>query len=238
MTGAARQLHGCGHQERVQIGDVPAVRHQPDLRGAHVRTDVGEQVVVDLHDDPRAPRQVDAVPVRGLRLRATRRPGPEPRRVVELVHLTRDSRATEAGPALILVGVVEPLRLVDLVGRHPEQDDVVDDVGVAGQHVGAGEVAVAGQLGVEHEASVVVGALAGRRRGRVRRRHGQGEPVLALAERQQLARLRLRVARVVGGLRGRLGGRLVGGVVARRLRRRLRARREEQEYAGRGGRAN
>ena len=47
----------------------------------------------------------------------------------------------------------------------------MDDVGVAGQHVGAGEPGVLGQLRVEQEAAVVVGAEARGGRRRVRPRH-------------------------------------------------------------------
>ena len=84
------------------------------------------------------------------------------------------------------------LRRRDLLGGDLEQDHVVDDLGVAGQHGRAGEPGVALELGVEQEAAVVVGARAVRRGGGVRRRHREGLAALALAQRH---------------LRGRLGGR-------------------------------
>ena len=58
----------------------------------------------------------------------------------------------------------------DLVGRDPEQDHVVHDVRVAGQHVAAGQPGVLVQLRVEQEAAVVVGADAGRARTACRAR--------------------------------------------------------------------
>ncbi len=95
-----------------------------------------------------------------------------------------DAGVAEAGPALARRGPIRGLGLRDELGRHPEQDHVVHHVGVAGLHVEAGDERVLGELGVEQEAAVVVGAGAVGGRGRVRRRHRQpGEP-LDLAQRR------------------------------------------------------
>ena len=99
------------------------------------------------------------------RLPAAGRPGAEPRRVVELRRCRaarcRRSRSSPrpASAASSCLGVG------DLVGRHREEDHVVHDVGVARQHERPGEERVLGQLRVEQEAAVVVGAdaVGGRR---------------------------------------------------------------------------
>ena len=100
---------------------------------------------------------------RGHRLRAAGRPGAEPRRVVDARRTRRRAGAAEAGPALARVSASSPRPRRPGSGGDPEQDHVVDDVRVAGQHVGAGEPGVLVQLRVEQEAAVVVGADAGRR---------------------------------------------------------------------------
>ena len=111
-----------------------------------------------------------AEPRRAHRLLAARGPRAEPRRAVEAVVVAQPG-AAEAGPALARRGVVHRLGLRDLFGRRGEQDDVVDDVGVARLDERAGQEDVLGQVRVEQEAAVVVGAGAGGGRGRVRRGH-------------------------------------------------------------------
>ena len=129
-----------------------------------------EQVVVHLHDDPRAAVERDAVARRATASRAP--PGAQaPSQAASSTLLNSPSRPMppkQVQPSLGRLARPWPRprrpRPVD-----PEQDHVVHDLGVAGQDLGAGEPGVLGQLRVEQEAAVVVGALAGRRRGRVRR---------------------------------------------------------------------
>ena len=169
----AGQLDRRRQEHRVQLLHVAVAGRQPQLGGRGVRLGAGEQVVVDLHDDPAALGQPDAVARLADRLLAARRPGPDPRRVVDVLEVV-ETGAAEAGPALaVLLGVLL-LRRRDLLGGDLEQDHVVDDLGVAGQHRRAGEPGVALELGVEQEAAVVVGARAVRRGGGVRRRHRRG----------------------------------------------------------------
>ena len=165
---------------------------------------------MDLHDDPAAGRELLAEAGRTHRLRAARRPRAQPRRAVEAV-VVAQPRSAEAGPALALDAGVHRLGVGHHVRRHREQDDVVHDFGVAGLHEGAGEVRVLGQVRVEQEAPVVVGARAvGRGRG-VRRGHRQCHPLLALTQRLRLGRLDLVAVPVLVPL--------VGGLVARALAR-------------------
>ena len=115
--------------------------------------------------------------------------------------------AAEAGPALAGRRGVHALGLRDLVRRDPEQDDVVDDVGVARQHVGASEVGVLLEPGIQQEAAVVVGADAGRCGRLVGLGHPQGEPSFAGPQRLRRGGRSLGVVaavRPVGG-RGLLG---------------------------------
>ena len=137
-----------------------------------------------------------------------RRPARCPRAPRHPARARRRSRAplpqagvAEAGPALARGRGVLLLGLGDLVGRDPEQDDVVDHVGVARQHVEAGDELVAGHLRVEQEAAVVVGADAGRRRGRVGLRHPHGDPALARAQRLVADRAPRRPVRRAGVVR-------------------------------------
>ena len=134
-----------------------------------------EQVVVDLHDDPRAlAERRRRSPCRAHGSRAAGRPGAQPGGVVDVREVARRARCRRSrssprpGSAASFASASATWS-----GGDPEQDHVVHDVGVAGQHVGAGEAGVARQLRVEQEAAVVVGADAGRRRGRVRLRHPQ-----------------------------------------------------------------
>ena len=135
----------------------------------------------------------------------------------------------------------------------------MDDLGVAGLHGRAGQPLVVGQLGVEQEAPVVVGAGAERGRGGVRRGHRQRQTPLARTERLGLGRVALvavparrscplvlvggLVARALAGLGRRLGGARGDGAdrhavgVARVVAGPARGERERQD-GGRGRRWN
>ena len=139
-----------------------------------------------LHDDPAAGSQLDAVAGLAHGLLAAGRPGTDPGRVVDVLELV-EARAAEAGPALAVLLGVDLLGGLDLLGRDLEEDDVVDDLGVAGLDGRAGQPLVLAQLGIEEEAPVVVGAFAVRRGRGVGRRHRQRFPALTLAERTSAA---------------------------------------------------
>ena len=227
----ARQLHGRGQQHGAERLVVARAGREAQLGGGGVGLLPGEQVVVDLHHDPAALAQADAVAGLGDRLLAARRPRADPRGPVDVLEAIEPG-AAEAGPALVLLGRVLGLGGGDLPRRDLEQDHVVHDVGVAGQHLRAGEPGVLVELGVEQEAPVVVGAGAVGRGRRVRARHGDRRTRLPRAQRvgTSPARRSGRCAPAVPGLcgllgvrRGRarrgvrgLGGRLVGvtGAVA------------------------
>ena len=176
--------------------------------------------------------QAYAVAGLGDRLLAARCPGADPRGPVDVLEAVEPG-AAEAGPALVLLGRVLGLGGGDLPRRDLEQDHVVHDVGVAGQHLRAGEPGVLVELGVEQEAPVVVGAGAVGRGRRVGARHGDRRTRLPRAQPSGLRRLGV-VAAVPGlpglcgllgvrrgrarrGVRG-LGGRLVGVTGADRCR--------------------
>ena len=76
-----------------------------------------------------SPPRADAQPGPIDRLAAPRRPGAEPLGVVDVGEVL-DPAAPEAGPAGPSTSSSSRSAL-DLVGPHPEQDDVVDDVGIA-----------------------------------------------------------------------------------------------------------
>ena len=180
---------------------------EPQLRGGDVGLVAGEQVVVHLHHDPACP----ARGVRRTRLWCTDSSPPGAQ---------APSHAASSMPWKVSRPVppkqVQPSpgdsssscsACRHLVGRDLEQDDVVDDVGVAGQHVGAGQPGVLVQLGVEQEAAVVVGAVAGGCRRRVGLGHGDGPPRLAVAERPEpYLAVPVRVAGSVLTRRGRRVG--------------------------------
>ena len=179
----ARQLDGRREEGGVDGLDVRArLRRPADLGRRQVRGVALQQVVVHLHDDPRAAVERDAVALARDGLAATGGPGAQPGGVVDVVELALETHAAEAGPAGLGRLRVLGLGLGDAVLLDPEQDHVVHDVGVAGKDLGAGEPGVLGEVRVEQEAAVVVGALPGRRGRRVRRGHRQVGAVLALAE--------------------------------------------------------
>ena len=167
----ARQLHGRGQQHGAERLVVALAGREAQLGGGRVGLLPGEQVVVDLHDDPAALAQAYAVAGLGDRLPAARGPRTDPRGPVDVLEAIEPG-ATEAGPALVVLSGVLGLGGGDLLRRDLEQDHVVHDVGVAGQHLRAGEPGVLVELGVEQEAPVVVGAGAVGRGRRVGARHG------------------------------------------------------------------
>ena len=207
-----RQLDRRGQQHRVERLHVAVAGSESQLGGGGVGRRTGKKVVVDLHDDPAAGPQLHAEAGLAHGLLAAGRPGADPRGVVDVLEPV-EAGAAEAGPALaVLLGVLG-LGRVDLLGRDLEEDDVVDDVGVAGLHGRAGQPLVLGELGVEQEAAVVVGPGAVRRGRRVRRRHGQRRAALALCGagppwpawhwRDRRGRTRPASAVLLGGLRRR-----------------------------------
>ena len=154
----------------------------------------------------------------GHRLLATGGPGAEPLRVVELfARPSAEAHVAEAGPAEAGLGLVGLLGRGRRLRRQLEHDHVVHHRRVAGQDVGAGEVGVLLQLGVEDEAPVVVGADTVGRRGRVGLLHRERDPPLAVAQWLGRHRGRRRGGQLVALVHG-----LVGGLVAGRVRRSLR----------------
>ena len=159
-----------------------------------------------LHDHPGALRQRHADVL-------ARRPAPcrrAPRRRARARRRARSlassAGAAEAGPALARSRRVLGLRVGDLVGRHPEQDHVVHDVGLPGQHVEAGDE------GVLASAAGRAGS-SGSRRCRCRRApracrppaSPAGPAALARAQRLALHRCRGRPGVAVGDRPTRLG---------------------------------
>jgi hypothetical protein len=173
----------------------------------------GQEVVVDLHDDLAALAQAYAVAGLDHRLLAAGRPGADPRRPVDVLELV-EAGAAEAGPALLVLGGVLGPRRGDLLGRDLEEDHVVHDVGVARQHLGAGEPGVLLEARVQQEAAVVVGAGAVGGVGRVAARHRDRRTGLAGTQLLGLRGLGIVAAAVRPGrclLRGRGGARRLLG---------------------------
>ena len=152
VVGAARQLDRRRHEERVQRREVGAAGHPAELGRRLVGRGALEQVVVDLHHDPRAGLELDAVAVAGpwsRRRRAPRRPASWRRRG------SPNSPSRPVPPKQVQPGSAVAASLASAAAtalrRDLEQDDVVDDVRVAGQHVAAGQpdvlVAAAGRAG-------------------------------------------------------------------------------------------
>ena len=109
---STRHLDRRRQQHRVQLGQVGGAGSQPQLHRGDVGLRAGQQVVVDLHDHPRALGQPGAEAGSGHRLLATGCPGAEPLRVVELLAgPPTEAHVAEAGPAEAGLG------LVGLLGR-------------------------------------------------------------------------------------------------------------------------
>ena len=166
VAGPAGQLDRRRQQHRRQRGEVLGAGRQPEQGRRAVGARAAEQVVVHLHDDLAAGRERRTEARCVDRLRGARRPGAEPGCVVE-VGAVGQAAVAEAGPALARVVGVELLGRGVLVGVDAVEDHVVDDVAVVRLHERAGEERVLGQVRVEQEAAVVVGADAVRRRRRV-----------------------------------------------------------------------
>ena len=118
------------------------------------------QVVVQLEHDLAARRHEAPGALPHHRLAAAGCPGGQPRRPVEVAHRVvaglLQGGAAEAAPAVAGGLGVLSLGRRHLTGRHREEDRVVDDGGVARQHVRPGDEGVLGQPGVDEEAAVVV----------------------------------------------------------------------------------
>ena len=232
---AAGQLDRRRHEVGVQRLQVGVARHPPQLRGRPVGGRALEQVVVHLHDDPAAGLQAGAVAVAGRPLVAARRPRGQPVGVGEPGEVALQAAPAEAGPPGVDRLGVELLGRRDLVGVDLEQDDVVHDVGVARQHLAAGEPDVLLEPGVQEEAAVVVGAGPAGRTGGVVGVHLQGHPLLAAAQGDLLAGLDGR--ELLGGHLGRgrwledVGG-LTGTPVLPRLQQRDRHRADHGQHRG------
>ena len=232
---AAGQLHRGGHEVGVQRLQVGLARHPPQLGGRPVGTRALEQVVVHLHDDPAAGLEAGAVAVAGRPLVAAGRPGGQPVGVGEPGEVALQAAPAEAGPPGVDRLGVELLGRRDLVGVDLEQDDVVHDVGVARQHLAAGEPDVLVELGVEEEAAVVVGADPAGRTGGVVGVHLQRHPLLTPAQGDLLAGLHR--GELLGGHLGRgrrledVGG-LTGTPVLPRLQQRDRRRADHGQHRG------
>ena len=211
---ATGQLDRSREQHRLERGHRRTLRREPQLGGRHVGVVPHHQVVVDLHHDLAALVELDAEPWAQHRLAASGRPRPQPLGVVG----TSAKSLTPLPPKQVQPGPSSSAStdsaVGHLVGRHPEQDHVVDDVTIAGQHVGAGQVGVALEARVEQEAAVVVGADSGRRAGRVGLGHRERQPALSFPQRD---RLRVLAGVLVGRARNRRCG-ARGDGLGRRLR--------------------
>lgn len=104
---------------------------------------------------PLAKRVPQTLP--GHRLLRTRRPGADPHAALSTFWNCSRPAPPETRPAFAVGFSILGFGGLHLLGRNAEQDHVVDDVGIARQHVGAGQPAVLLQLGIEQEASVVIG---------------------------------------------------------------------------------
>ncbi len=120
-------------------------------------------------------------------------------------------------PAVSMLRTARRLGRRDLLRRDLEEDDVVHDVGVAGQHLRAGEPRVLLEPRVEQEAAVVVGAGAVGGVRRVAAGHRDRRTRLSRTQRPGLGRLHA-VAVVALGDGGMGIGRRVRGRVRRGAR--------------------
>ena len=102
VVGAAGHLDRRRHQIGVQRRELAVTVHPPQLGAGDVRSRALEQVVVDLHHDPRAGLEAYAVAVADLGLVAAGRPRGQPRGVVGVGEVAGQAGAAEAGPALSL----------------------------------------------------------------------------------------------------------------------------------------
>ncbi|MGW4947307.1 hypothetical protein ACWEOZ_37630 [Actinoplanes sp. NPDC004185] len=179
-TRLAGQLDRRRHQGGFQAPQRrPAVRDpHPDAgpvgRPALIRD--AEQVVVHLHDQLAARRHLEAETGRHERLTGARSPVRDPGRV------PRHTGVTEAGPALARRLRVDVGGGLGLLGAEPVEDRVVHDAGVLRQEAAAGQVRGLGQLRIDDEAPVFVGAAV-RGRGGVGPRQGQVDEPLPLTQR-------------------------------------------------------
>ena len=186
----ARQLDRRHQQLRLQRPRARQVTGQPQPDARAVRAGRAaverEQAVVDLHDDLAARLHPIAGAFAQHGLAAAGRPRRDPGRALVQARQAPasggDAGAAEAGPAVAGRVGVELAGLRHVARRHPEQDRVVHDLRVLRKELAAGDVRRRGQLRVDEEAAVLVGAA--RRRVRpVRARHGQRDEALARAQR-------------------------------------------------------
>ena len=160
----------------------PVVGSHPQLGGALVGRLPGEQVVVDLHDDPRAglDRHTE---VGGQHPLATAGcPRTQPRRAVEPRALALHAGAAETGPALPRPGGgPSPRRAATLSGGTRKRITWCTTSGLPGSTLMPVTTDLAVEPGVEQEAAVVVRPRRGRRLGGVCRGHPERDEALALA---------------------------------------------------------
>ena len=177
LAWATRQLDRCGIEHRLERLE-RARRRQAQLHRGAVGCDPVPEVVVHLHDEQRAALQRDADIGGQDVLAAAGRPGTHPRRVVEARTARAQSGAAETGPAVAAAPGTLGAGRRGRRRRHSEEDDVVHLRRLSGRDVEARDERVVGDLRVEDETAVVVGADR-RRLGRVEDRRGHGPHRLA-----------------------------------------------------------
>ena len=154
-----------------------------------------EQVVVHLHHDPRAGLAAGRRSRRGpgsRRRRAPRRPASWRRRRWRTRPRGRCRRSRSSPRPAARASFASASATCS--GATRNRITWCTTSGLPGSTLAAGQPDVLVQLRVEQEAAVVVGADAGRRGRRVLRRHRQRHPLLAVAQRELLARRRSRRA--------------------------------------------
>ena len=179
-SGRQGSSTGAGQQLRLQRRGSCGRRGEPELGGAAVGLLAGQQVVVHLHDHPGALAELLAEALAVDLLAATGRPGAEPGRVVDLRRRCCAGRScrSRSSPGRAWrrpsARPPRPGRPAPGTGSRgaPRR-------GCPGSTLKPVMNWSLGDLRVEQEAAVVVGADAGRRRGRVVLRHPHGDPALA-----------------------------------------------------------
>ena len=174
----ARKLHRRRQQGRLERGQAFARGHRGQHRARPVGAAAVQEVVVHLHHDPAARRERHPETLGEPVAAPARRPGGDPRCIAQAASRARrstaDPGASETAPARPRRGAIERVRLGDALGSGTEQDHVVDEASGVRLDPDRRCECVGGQLRVEHEAAVVVGAAV-RRAGRVRRRQPEAK---------------------------------------------------------------
>ncbi len=156
----ARHVRWRGHQVELEGEEVRGRRYRVEHHRVLDGLVADQQVVVHLHDDKAAGRQVDPGPVGQVVGAVAGCPRAQPWRVGDVAERGAGDRClAEAAPPLPVD--VRGLGRGREGGRHEEEDGVMV-LGTAREELARDDVGVGGDVGVEHRAVVVVGAALGR----------------------------------------------------------------------------